>query len=391
NLPRPWFLVVHLWELHLPRQVDRRFRSRQFGPTPYDRAVATLDARLPRLLEAAGPDTLTIFTGDHGEKTAEESFQPRTAVMQAAALYGADRTRPLGRFGPHKLIGPMATAQLRARYQPRLEQFCQRSERRPIRHGTWQRLKDTWQILKLAPSLRLADWRALHSDSERGSMLDRTGALSEEACSRRLARLIDAVGDENLFDLYLRMWAGMLRLHLLAGHVVHVYDYLVRIPLVLHWPGRVPAGFNCPRMVRQVDIAATLLDLLGIEAPAGFSPDGRSFAPLIRGDRWEPRPAYLSVTGQPRDLTLRGVRTETHKFTYGPADSGVPRELYDLHSDPGETENLAERQPQRCDELQRLADGFVPAHGPTVRRLDGLTLPERRAVESRLRELGYVE
>ena len=37
----PWFLVLHLWELHLPRQVLPRFRARRFGRTPYDRAVAS--------------------------------------------------------------------------------------------------------------------------------------------------------------------------------------------------------------------------------------------------------------------------------------------------------------------------------------------------------------
>lgn len=387
----PWFMILHLWELHLPRQVDRPFRSDRFGRTPYERAVSSLDARLADILAAAGPDTLTIFTGDHGEKTADEKFLPGTAVPHAAALYGADRTPPLGRFGPHKLLGPMATQQLRARYQPRLEQFCQRVERRRIAHGLWTRLTDTWQLLRLSPSFRLADWRALHAESKRAEMLARTGALSEEACRGRLERVVAALGDERLFDLYLRMWAGMLRLHLLAGHIVHVYDYLVKVPLVLHWPGHLPRGFCTPRLVRQVDIATTLLELLDIPAPSGFSLDGHSFAPLIHGCDWTPQPAYLSVTGQPRDLTLRGVRTEEFKFTYGPADASVPRELYDLRSDPAEQNNLALRQPDRCAELQSLAESFVPVEGPRIRRLDDLSPREQREFEARLRELGYVE
>jgi arylsulfatase A-like enzyme len=390
-LQSPWFTVLHLWELHLPRQIERPFRSTRFGGTPYERAVSSLDASLAELLAAAGPNTLTIFTGDHGEKTADEQFQPGTAVPRAAELYGADCTPPLGRFGPHKLIGPMATQQLRARYQPRLEQFCQRTERRQIAHGLWTRLADTWRILRLAPSLRLADWRALHADKSRSEMLERTGALSEVACRSRLDKLVAALGDDRLFEMYLRMWAGMLRLHLLAGHVVHVYDYLVKVPLVLHWPARLPRGFNVTRMVRQVDIAATLLDLLDVPASRDFSLDGRSFAPLIHGREWSPQPAYLSVTGQPRDLTLRGVRTEQFKFTYGCADAQVPRELYDLAVDPGESTNLAAQNPDRCAELQKLADSFIPQGGPRIRRLDDLSPRDQRMIETRLRELGYVE
>jgi arylsulfatase A-like enzyme len=144
-------------------------------------------------------------------------------------------------------------------------------------------------------------------------------------------------------------------------------------------------------MVRQVDIAATLLELLNIPAATDFSPDGRSFAPLIEGREWTGWPAYLSVTGQPRDLTLRGVRTEQYKFTYGSADSEVPHELYDLSADPRELHNLSAEQPERCAELQTLADGFLPVDGPRIRRLDDLTPREQREVETRLRELGYVE
>ncbi|GMU83036.1 MAG: hypothetical protein AMXMBFR47_29070 [Planctomycetota bacterium] len=387
----PWFIVLHLWELHLPRQVLRPFRSRAFGRTPYDRAVSSLDSQLPRLREAAGANTLWLFTGDHGEKTAEESYQPGTAVTHAAALYGADRTPAMGRFGPHKLLGPVGTAQLRARFQPRLEAFSQRETPRQIGHGLWRRLSDTWQILKLAPSRRITDLLRLRSDAGRAKVVAERGVLDESAAASRLDRLIAALGEDRVFDMYLRMWAGMLRLHLLAGHVVHVYDFLTRVPLVLHWPEGLRGGLKTDRLLRQVDIGRTILDLIGVEPPPGFSPDGRTFKPLIEGAAWTPHPAYLSVTGQPRDLTLRGIRTETHRFVYGPADNAVPRELYDLRTDPGERMNIAAREPALCEELRATTEAMLPVDGPRVRRLDDLTPAQQRQIETRLRELGYVE
>lgn len=391
GMKAPWFLVLHLWELHLPRQITRPFRRSAFGKTPYERAVSSLDWELKRVLEAAGENTLTIFTGDHGEKTAEEEFEPGTAVMEAARLYGADRTPAMGRWGPHKLMGPTATQQLRARFQPRLEQFSQRETPRPIAHGMWRRLRDTWRMLKLGPQWRLSDLMAMRSSAARDALFEKRGVFDAEAAKTRLERVMQAFGEDELFDMYLRMWAGMLRLHLLAGHVVHVYDYLTRVPLVLHWPGRLPRGRRIERMVRQVDIAATICDLLDVPRDGAFSQDGQSLAPLIREQAWESRPAFLSVSGQPRDLTLRGVRTERHKFTFGPAEPRVPQELYDLQRDPRERINLASREPALCADLMSLANGFLPSEGARVQRLSNLSAEQQAMLEKRLRELGYVE
>jgi arylsulfatase A-like enzyme len=64
----PWFMYLHLWELHRPRAVPSAFRGRAAGRTAYQRALTAFAAtRLPRLLELAGPDTLVVLTGDHGE------------------------------------------------------------------------------------------------------------------------------------------------------------------------------------------------------------------------------------------------------------------------------------------------------------------------------------
>ncbi len=65
---RPWFFYLHLWEMHRPRFVPKAFDSRQYGRHRYERALSAVDhLRLPRILELAGPDTLVVITGDHGE------------------------------------------------------------------------------------------------------------------------------------------------------------------------------------------------------------------------------------------------------------------------------------------------------------------------------------
>ena len=50
SLSQPWFAYLHLWEVHMPRQVSDKFASSEFGRTNYDRAISTIDARLHDLL-----------------------------------------------------------------------------------------------------------------------------------------------------------------------------------------------------------------------------------------------------------------------------------------------------------------------------------------------------
>jgi len=66
----PWFLFVHLWELHAPRQVSPEFNSARYGSNRYERAVSSLDLQLGEILkEVDFGSTLVVIHGDHGEGT----------------------------------------------------------------------------------------------------------------------------------------------------------------------------------------------------------------------------------------------------------------------------------------------------------------------------------
>lgn len=68
SLPEPWFLFLHLWELHMPRIVLRSFDSRQYGRNRYERALSCLDQRLKGLIDSLDLDRTVVFLhGDHGE------------------------------------------------------------------------------------------------------------------------------------------------------------------------------------------------------------------------------------------------------------------------------------------------------------------------------------
>ena len=86
------------------------------------------------------------------------------------------------------------------------------------------------------------------------------------------------------------------------------------------------------------------------------------------------------------DLEIRGVRTETHKYTFGPHNPELPEELYDLGPDPAEETNIVGQRPGLRDELRTLANSFVDG---AAEPLDEMTAD--RQVAGRLRELGYIE
>ncbi len=386
----PWFLMLHLWELHTPRQITPAFDSPAYGENTYDRSASSLDAQLGRIVELLPANTLTVVTGDHGEKTLDETYRKGTAVDYALKLYHIDDHRGLKMGQATRLIGPVALHQLRAYMQPMLERFSLQDSPRAFDFSRRTYLRDLLRIYRLAPLLRFKDYLVLRTPVKLTRLMEKRGVLDPDRNRRRVARLVDKVGLDRLFDMYLRMWAGQFHIQLREGHILHVYDYLARVPWVLHWPEGLPAGVTRDRMVRQVDIPATILDLVGVEAPESFSPEGQSAGPLIRGEPWAPRPAFLSVGAVPRDLALRGVRTEGYKYTYGPENPEMPRELYDLRADPDELSNLAADCPDRCSELQALADGMIPPEGPRVGRIEGLSAQEQREMELRMRDLGYL-
>jgi arylsulfatase A-like enzyme len=66
----PWFILLHLWELHSPRFVPSIYDSYKYGWNKYERALSGLDEYLSKLHSVINNDDVFILTGDHGEKIA---------------------------------------------------------------------------------------------------------------------------------------------------------------------------------------------------------------------------------------------------------------------------------------------------------------------------------
>ena len=154
------------------------------------------------------------------------------------------------------------------------------------------------------------------------------------------------------------------------------YDCLTRVPLVVSWPGQIPAGIREPSPVNLVDVVPTIFSLADGEVPremagtplpgctgtpprdAAFSEYGAGMELLPPEVEEETFAAHEGVDALLATLRWREaegrramVRTERWKYTYDPMDP--VDELYDLVADPGERRNLAALE-EYADVVSRL-------------------------------------
>ncbi len=164
------------------------------------------------------------------------------------------------------------------------------------------------------------------------------------------------------------------------AHAFTLYDATQRVPLLMAGPG-IPHGRVVHQLTRLADVTPTVLELAGL--PALQAATGASLLPALRGTpEPEPRVAWVETLATQLELgwsPLLGVRTAEHKYVRAPRP-----ELYELASDPGETQNLAVLQP---DVVARL-DALVAARVAQQRVAPNLGLDAETA--ERLRALGYL-
>jgi len=111
----------------------------------------------------------------------------------------------------------------------------------------------------------------------------------------------------------------------------------IRVPMLVSWPGQVPAGRVSQALQTLVDYAPSFLEAAGLPVPGDMS--GKSQLPVWKGDDDAAR-AQVTVEfrHQPSKLNLRTYIDRRYKITIWnhPADG----ELYDLERDPEERKNL---------------------------------------------------
>ncbi len=141
-----------------------------------------------------------------------------------------------------------------------------------------------------------------------------------------------------------------------------LYDADVHVPLIMRFPNDARGGQRVSPMVANLDVLPTVLDVLGVKAPANL--DGTSLVPLMDGkvDR-----VYSELFfGEGNWQCKRAVRTQEWKLIRALSDTPMhnwhgdpPKELFYLPDDPNEQTNLIHIYPRIAAELEKRLDGFL--------------------------------
>jgi arylsulfatase A-like enzyme len=177
-----------------------------------------------------------------------------------------------------------------------------------------------------------------------------------------------------------------------ASHGYTLYDEMIRVPLIFHYPGRLrPARIEA--QVRLIDVLPTVFGLVGIADGVPPGVQGESFLPLMDGKTAAgAEEAYSEATyvGEKKSIrTAQGL-----KLIYGFVEDEVL--LFDLNADPAEQESLLDGKPSLGEPLRQRLGAWIESNQATRVALYGEGGPDQEVVldeetRERLEALGYIQ
>lgn len=152
----------------------------------------------------------------------------------------------------------------------------------------------------------------------------------------------------------------------LRGAKGSIYEGGIRVPLVMRWPAKITTdsrlqpGNNCDQVVDVTDLLPTFCELAGVPHPVGI--DGVSIAPTLLGRGHQRQREFIIHEAGNAHSIIRGghklVRSvNDRRAKQNKTVSRVTLALYDLNTDPAESQDIAADNPQLVQELERLLLG----------------------------------
>jgi arylsulfatase A len=159
------------------------------------------------------------------------------------------------------------------------------------------------------------------------------------------------------------------------GRKADIYEGGHRVPYIVSWPnGCVQAGSLCDQTICTTDMLATLADILDVDLPVNAGEDSYSTLPLLMQKPWgfkRPATVHHSINGS------FAIRQGDWKLIFCAGSGGWPKsdltpemakaqslpviQLYNLKSDPAETNNIFSSYPHIVDRLTSVMQEYIEA------------------------------
>jgi arylsulfatase A-like enzyme len=247
-----------------------------------------------------------------------------------------------------------------------------------------------WIVLHNGAGVRTVEWQ--FTCQERLPWEEHRARYSGEVVyvDREVGRLLDTLEELGIREKTLVILTSdhgeLLGEHGMGGHIEPLYEPLLRVPLIMSYPGVLPAERVVSTPVRHIDILPTLLDLLGI--PSSGDMRGRTLLPLVEGHSGAEPSILIAETYRPQaSQDRKAIIADGYKYIR--TESGG-EELYFLRQDSAELDNLREEELAILAKMRALLEeeearaAQAAVNPPTFQRMS-------EQDKQRLRTLGYVQ
>jgi arylsulfatase A-like enzyme len=155
----------------------------------------------------------------------------------------------------------------------------------------------------------------------------------------------------------------------LSGKKGSSYEGGMRVPGIIRWPGKIPAGQTLDAVLSTIDLLPTFATLAGAEIPSDRVIDGKDIWPVLTEQAASPHEAFFYYKGD----RLEAVRSGQWKLHVGTAKGNAKKgaassrgmgssspitALYDLSADPAEKTNVLAAHPEIAERLRSCMAAF---------------------------------
>jgi arylsulfatase A-like enzyme len=242
------------------------------------------------------------------------------------------------------------------------------------RHGEWAGKPSLYRA-SIEGRLGQSGWHARYPPPGQSAILTPTDGRTEmeerwwrtymgmqSLVDKHLGRILDELDRLGIADETLVIMTSdhgdYMGDHFLWGKGGSHYDAAVRVPLIVRWPGRVPAGATSTSLQSLVDVAPTIMSAAGVEPD--LSMQGVDQLPSWVDPARRCREGLLIEHRVEAGLAVNSWITDRHRISIHNdlAHNRTELELYDLVEDPGEFESLAGDIGRRSVRDELLADAW---------------------------------